>query len=233
MKRSMQRSLVTILALGMAMVFLADDKRPGVRPKPVLPKDKPGPDGKAGKTTINSNTLDWDFNSNEAVYEGEVVLVNSDIDLFTDKMTVYFGDKKKKPAKPAAKGAPKATPPKVIQGGTPPAAKQPGAPAGLAPMAGIGGDIDKIVCEGNVIIVNKEDKSVATGNKAVYTKATEIIVITGNGKLRKGGRTLTGKEIHYHRITGRLRAIQATVIDEGKPAPKKPGLKPSPKPNGQ
>lgn len=230
MKRSIQRSLAAVLAMGMATVFWADDKRPGVPTKPALPKDTPGAGKKEGKTTINSKTLDWDFNANEAVYEGEVVLVNSDIDLFTDKMTVYFGGKKKKGA---TKEQPKAAPTKVIQGGAAPAPKQPGAPAGLAPMAGIGGDIDKIVCEGNVIIVNKEDKSVATGNKAVYTKATETIVITGNGKLRKGGRTLTGKEIHYHRITGRLRAIQATVIDEGKPAPKKPNLKPAPKPNGQ
>ena len=222
MKRSIQLTLAAMLTLSIAVTFWADDKRPGVPVKPVLPKDNPADKGKKGKTTINSKMLDWDFTSNEAVYEGEVVLVNDDIDLFTDKMTVYFADKKKAPAKEK----PKAAQPKVIQGGARPA------PGAVAPMAGIGGDIDQIVCEGNVIIVNKKDKSVATGNKAVYTKKTEMIVITGNGKLRKGGRILLGKEIHYHRITGRLRAIQPTVIDEGKPDPEVP-KNPSPKSNGQ
>jgi len=228
MKRSIQLTLAAMLTLSIVVTFWADDKRPGVPPKPVLPKDNPADKDKKGKTTINSKMLDWDFTSNEAVYEGEVVLVNDDIDLFTDKMTVYFADKKKA----AAKEKPKAVQPKVIQGGARPAPKQPAATGAVAPMAGIGGDIDQIVCEGNVIIVNKKDKSVATGNKAVYTKKAEMIVITGNGKLRKGGRILLGKEIHYHRITGRLRAIQPTVIDEGKPDPEEP-KKPSPKPNGQ
>ena len=228
MKRSIQLTLAAMLTLSIAVTFWADDKRPGVPVRPVLPKDNPTDKDKKGKTTINSKMLDWDFTSNEAVYEGEVVLVNDDIDLFTDKMTVFFADKKKAPAKKK----PKAAQPKVIQGGARPAPKQPAAPGAVAPMAGIGGDIDQIVCEGNVIIVNKKDKSVATGNKAVYTKKTEMIVITGNGKLRKGGRILLGKEIHYHRITGRLRAIQPTVIDEGKPDPEEP-KKPAPKPNGQ
>ena len=228
MKRSIQLTLAAMLTLSIVVTFWADDKRPGVPVKPVLPKDNPADKGKKGKTTINSKMLDWDFTSNEAVYEGEVVLVNDDIDLFTDKMTVYFADKKKA----QAKEKPKEAQLKVIQGSARQAPKQPAAPGAVAPMAGIGGDIDQIVCEGNVIIVNKKDKSVATGNKAVYTKKTEMIVITGNGKLRKGGRILLGKEIHYHRITGRLRAIQPTVIDEGKPDPEEP-KKPSPKPNGQ
>ena len=229
MKRNIQMRLAAILTLSMAVTFWADDERPGVPVKPVLPEDNPTGKDKKGKTTINSKMLDWDFTSNEAVYEGEVVLVNDDIDLFTDKMTVYFADKKKAPVKKQ----PKAEQRKLIQGGAGFVPKQPAPPGAVAPMAGIGGDIDQIVCEGNVIIVNKKDKSVATGNKAVYTKKTEMIVITGNGKLRKGGRILLGKEIHYHRITGRLRAIQPTVIDEGKPAPKKPDLDLAPKPNGQ
>jgi len=223
MKRIIQMTLAAMLTFNMAVTFWADDERSDVPIKPVLPRDSPTGKDKKGKTTINSKMLDWDFASNEAVYEGEVVLVNDDIDLFTDKMTVYFVDKKKAPAKIQSKPEQ----PKVIQGSARPPTKV------VAPMAGIGGDIDQIVCEGNVIIVNKKDKSVATGNKAVYTKKAEVIVITGNGKLRKGGRVLFGKEIRYHRITGRLRAIQPTVIDEGKPAPKKPDLDPAPKPNGQ
>ncbi|HCU87399.1 MAG TPA: hypothetical protein DGP39_07700, partial [Verrucomicrobiales bacterium] len=105
MKRSIQLTLATMLTLSIAVTFWADDKRPGVPVKPVLPKDNPADKDKKGKTTINSKMLDWDFTSNEAVYEGEVVLVNDDIDLFTDKMTVYFADKKKAPAKEKPKAA--------------------------------------------------------------------------------------------------------------------------------
>ena len=98
--------------------------------------------------------------------------------------------------------------------------------AALSPLGGIGGNIDRIICEGNVIIVNKKDKATATGEKAVYTALTELMVVTGNAKLRTKSGVLFGKVIEYNRRTGDLSAKAAVLINEGdpkkKPAPTDP-----------
>jgi lipopolysaccharide export system protein LptA len=74
--------------------------------------------------------------------------------------------------------------------------------------------------------VNKKDKATATGSKAVYTAADELMVVTGNAKLRTKAGVLSGKVIEYNRRTGDLMAKAAEFIKEGKeeikPGPKNP-----------
>ena len=94
-------------------------------------------------------------------------------------------------------------------------------------MGGIGGNIERIICEGNVIIVNKKDKATATGERAVYTAATELMVITGNAKLRTKSGVLFGKVIEYNRRTGDLSAKAAVLINEGKKEKKRAPTNPS------
>ena len=156
----------------------------------------------------------------EAIYTGNVSVVDSQIDIFTDKMTVIFakakpkGKEKLKPANdPPAngkKGEGKKDKPKVA----------------LSPLGGIGGNIDRIICEGHVIILNKKDRTKATGDRAVYTASTDLMVVTGNAVLKQKGTELFGKVIEYNRRTGDLKAIEAVFINEGKkknnPAPKDP-----------
>ena len=169
-----------------------------------------------GGTKITAENFTYRIAKGEAVYTGDVVVLDSQIDIFTDKMTVFFV--KAKP-KGKEKLQPANNPP--INGKK----DKPNAP--LAPIGGIGGNIDRIICEGNVIIVNKKDKATATGEKAVYTALTELMVVTGNAKLRTKSGVLFGKVIEYNRRTGDLTAKAAVLINEGKKEKKRAPTNPS------
>ena len=172
-------------------------------------------------TKITANEFTYRIAKGEAVYTGDVVVLDSQIEIFADKMTVIFskkkpkGDAKPEPGKsPYADGKKGET--KVVKPKT-----------ALAPMGGIGGNIDRIICEGNVIIVNKKDKATATGERAIYTAATELMVITGNAKLRTKSGVLFGKVIEYNRRTGDLSAKAAVLINEGEKEKKRAPTNPS------
>ena len=198
-------SMLLLLIIGAFSPFFAED-------------DKKEAD--AGMKIIADNFI-YRISKGEAIYTGDVSVVDSQIDIFTDKMTVIFAKAKPKgkeklktannPPENREKGDGKKDKPKVA----------------LSPLGGIGGNIDRIICEGNVIIVNKKDKATATGEKAVYTALTELMVVTGNAKLRTRSGVLFGKVIEYNRRTGDLTARGAAqLINKGKkeikPAPKDP-----------
>ena len=86
-------------------------------------------------------------------------------------------------------------------------------------MVGLGGNIDRILAEGDVEIINKKDKTRAVGGHALYTAATEILVLTINPKLYTKQGVLIGKVIEYNRVTGSLSAKQAVLENDGKPKP--------------
>lgn len=198
MSKTVKISILSLLLAGIFFPFFAgDDKN----------------DGDSKKTRVSADNFIYKLIKGEAVYEGEVVVVDSQIDIFADKMTVIF-----------VKGKPKETEkPKLVD--NPPAnGKKEKPAAALAPLGGIGGNIDRIICEGNVIIVNKRDRATATGSKAVYTAADELMVVTGNAKLRTKAGVLSGKVIEYNRRTGDLTAKAAEFVKEGKEEPK-PGPK--------
>ena len=56
-----------------------------------------------------------------------------------------------------------------------------------------GGDVDRIVAEGNVRIV--QQARVATGGRAEYFRAEERIVMTGSPKVSEGANSVQGHEI--------------------------------------
>ena len=194
-------SMLLLLIIGAFSPFFAED-------------DKKEAD--AGMKIIADNFI-YRISKGEAVYTGEVSVVDSQIDIFTDKMTVIFakakpkGKEKLKPANnPPAngeKGEGKKDKPKVA----------------LSPLGGIGGNIDRIVCEGHVIILNKKDRTKATGDRAVYTASDELMVITGGAQLTTKAGVLRAKVIEYNRRTGDLSAKAAVLTKEGKkrnkPAP--------------
>ena len=203
MSKTVKISILLLLLAGVFFPFFAGDDKA---------------DGDKKKTRVSADNFTYKILKGEAVYEGEVFVDDPQIDIFADKMTIIF-----------VKGKPKEKEkPKLVD--NPPAngkKEKPAAP--LAPLGGIGGNIDRIICEGNVIIVNKKDKATATGSKAVYTAADELMVVTGNAKLRTKAGVLFGKVIEYNRRTGDLSAKAAVLINEGKkekkPAPKDPKAK--------
>jgi lipopolysaccharide export system protein LptA len=56
-----------------------------------------------------------------------------------------------------------------------------------------GGDVERIVAEGNVRIVQQE--RVATGDRAEYFRAEERMVMTGSPKVSEGSSSVEGQEI--------------------------------------
>ena len=201
MSRTAKISTFLILVIGTFFPFFAED----------------GGKENNSATKITANEFTYRIAKGEAVYMGDVVVLDSQIEIFTDKMTVIFskkkpeGDAKPEPGKsPYAngkKGETKEVKPKTA----------------LAPMGGIGGNIDRIICEGNVIIVNKKDRATATGDKAVYTASNELMIVTGGAKLTTKAGVLRAKVIEYNRRTGDLSAKAAVLTKEGKkrnkPAP--------------
>jgi len=155
------------------------------------------------KTVISAENFMFNPLKNIAVYEGDVVVIDAQMDLLSDKLTIYFSDKDKAPKK-----KPVAPPPNKSGADAKPA---------VAPMVGLGGNIDRIVAEGDVEIINKKDKTRAVGGHALYTAATEILVLTINPKLYTKQGVLIGKVIEYNRVTGSLSAKQAVLENDGKP----------------
>ena len=166
------------------------------------------------KTVISAENFMFNPLKNIAVYEGDVVVIDAQMDLLSDKLTIHFSDEDKAPKKKPFAPSPNPSP------------NKPGAdvkPA-VAPMVGLGGNIDRIVAEGDVEIINKKDKTRAVGGHALYTAATEILVLTINPKLYTKQGVLIGKVIEYNRVTGSLSAKQAVLENDGKPKPPVKGL---------
>jgi len=164
---------------------------------------------KTVKTIITGENFTFNPLKHIAVYTGDVVVIDPQMDLLCDKLTIYFKDKKKTPKKPVV----------------PPVRVAPQKPT-VAPMVGLGGNIDMIVAEGDVEIINKKDRTRAVGGRAHYTAKTEIMVLTVNPKLFTKQGLLLAKQIEYNRVTGELSARQAVLENEKKPA--KPPVKKSP-----
>ena len=162
-----------------------------------------------------SDSFDYNLKKRLAIYEGSVRVIDRTLDLSCDKLTVVFLDK-------AAKPAPKAAEKPPLKGGA-------NVPPG--PMVGMGGNVKMLIAEGNVVIIDLENKSRGISDKAVYTQLTEQVVLTsklGNPfpKIidQKGGE-LSAPVIIYDRLTGNLGARQNEGAKQGGPAP----VKPSPK----
>ena len=197
-------------SLALAMLAVAAEAPVKVKPAPPL-KVKVEQEGM--KST--SDSFDYNLRKRLAIYQGSVRVIDSTLDLSCDKLTVVFMDKADKPT-------PKRTekpPPKGLVNVPP------------GPMVGMGGNVKMLIAEGNVVIINLENKSRAIGDKAIYTQLTEQVVLTsklGNPLPKiidqKGGE-LSAPVIIYDRLTGNLGAKQNEEANQGRSAPVPPALK--------
>jgi lipopolysaccharide export system protein LptA len=192
-------------SLALAMLAVAAEAPLGVKPAPPL-KVRVVQEGM--KST--SDSFDYNLRKRLAIYQGSVRVIDSTLDLSCDKLTVVFMGKADKPA-------PKRTekpPPKELVNVPP------------GPMVGMGGNVKMLIAEGNVVIINLENKSRAIGDRAVYTQLTEQVVLTsklGNPLPKiidqKGG-GLSAPLIIYDRLTGNLGAKQNEEANHGRSTPK-------------
>jgi len=173
--------------------------------------------GESKKTIITGEEFVFNPLKNLAVYEGDVVVIDPQMDLLCDKLTIHFEAKKK-----VSKVVPKEEkdPEDLDVLNKRENKKEPK----VAPMVGLGGNIDSIIAEGDVEIINKKDKTRAVGGHAVYSSKTEVLVLTNNPKLFTKQGVLLGRIIEYNRKTGELLARQAVL--ENREIPKAPIKKP-------
>ena len=145
-------------------------------------------------TRIEASSLEFDRDKGVALYKGNVRVQDPEMDLICEEMIVRFG-----------------SPTNRVAATNAPAANGSATNGPARPLMGIGGRIDSIIALRSVVIVNKKDKSRATGQKAVYNGATDIIELTGNPVLETEQGTLLGEIIEMDRRNNRLSAKKARM----------------------
>jgi len=108
---------------------------------------------------IEARSFDYNQQTGLAVWTGNVRVVDSQMKLTCEELTGKFG------------GAP---------GKTNDAATASAAPA--SPISG--GRIESFLAEREVVMISLKDQSRATGAKAVYNAATDLVELTGNPMLQ-------------------------------------------------
>ena len=124
---------------------------------------------------ISAAQMEADQDQRLVVFKGQVKADYGDYTLYTDKLLIFYKPKEKGQAAPAAAG------------------KGQEAPT-TSPLGGVSGDkIDRIEAWGNVRCV--QDDRVATGEKAIFYKDKNLIVLLGNPQIWRGEDHLKGSKI--------------------------------------
>lgn len=137
---------------------------------------------------IDADKLDVLDKDNRAVFSGNVVAVQGETTVRCTIMTVFYEGRGGQGAGAArATGAPAATPT-----ATP---ATPGAPAGSGDSS-----IKRIECKGPVTVVSKTQA--ATSDNAVFDRANNQVIMTGNVALNDGPNITRGEKLTYNTVTG-------------------------------
>lgn len=187
-------ALAALLAPALSAASLAQQQppaRPGAAPaaaspapaKPAKPRGgAPGsPFGGMGGDSkepikIDANKLDVLDKDNKAVFSGNVVAVQGETTVRCSVMTVFYEGRGQggapKPAQPAAQGQNQAN----------------------------DGAIKRIECTGPVTVVSKTQA--ATSDNAVFDRANNKVIMTGNVALNDGPNITRGDQLVYDTQTG-------------------------------
>lgn len=132
---------------------------------------------------IDADKLDVLDKENRAVFSGNVVAVQGETTVRCSKMTVFYEGR-------GGQG-----------GGAATARAAAPAPAAGAP-AGQGNDssIKRIECTGPVTVVSKTQA--ATSDNAVFDRANNVVIMTGNVALNDGPNITRGERLVYNTVTG-------------------------------
>ncbi len=160
---------------------------------------------------ITSLRLEADQEKRLIIFSGQVKAQYGDSTLYSDQLKVYYEIPKSK---------------------APSAVKKPG---DQSPLADLGGEkIDKIEAEGHVRFV-QEDK-VAAGQKAIYYREQEKVVLLGNPQVWRGENNLKGETITLYLKDNRVvvesspqKRVEAHLYQSPGQAPTVGGLLPATK----
>jgi lipopolysaccharide export system protein LptA len=181
------------LALGLLLaLFLAAPMARAQKAAPPSAVSGPAAQTKAPVTPkqefplhISAAQMEADQGKRVITFTGQVKADYGDSTLYTDKLLVFY----KPEDKTKGKGKAASPPPEKSQ--------EP------APMAGLGGDqIDRIEAWGNVRYV--EGDRVATGEKAIYYRGKDEIVLLGHPQVWRGEDYMKGTKIVMHLATRKV-----------------------------
>ncbi|PZN98816.1 MAG: organic solvent tolerance protein OstA, partial [Hyphomicrobiales bacterium] len=130
---------------------------------------------------IDADKLDVLDKDNRAVFTGNVVAVQGETTVRCSVMTVFY----------EGRGGP-------VGGAGAARAATPAAPA--APGGSGDSAIKQIVCKGPVTVVSKTQA--ATSDNAVFDRANNTVVMTGNVALNDGPNITRGEKLTYNTVTG-------------------------------
>ncbi|HEY5795164.1 MAG TPA: LptA/OstA family protein [Bosea sp. (in: a-proteobacteria)] len=130
---------------------------------------------------IDADKLDVLDKDNKAVFSGNVVAVQGETTVRCTVMTVFYEGR-------GGQGAAGAKP-----------APAPAA-AGAAPGQSNDSSIKRIECKGPVTVVSKTQA--ATSDNAVFDRANNTVVMTGNVALNDGPNITRGEKLTYNTVTG-------------------------------
>ncbi|MFC5420245.1 LptA/OstA family protein [Bosea eneae] len=125
---------------------------------------------------IDANKLDVLDKDNKAVFSGNVVAVQGETTVRCSVMTVFYEGRS--------------------QGGAP----RPAQPAAQSQGQGNDGAIKRIECSGPVTVVSKTQA--ATSDNAVFDRANNKVIMTGNVALNDGPNITRGDQLVYDTQTG-------------------------------
>jgi lipopolysaccharide export system protein LptA len=134
---------------------------------------------------ITSDTLEVLQQQNMAIFSGNVVAIQQDVRLKSDRMVVYYANASEK------------TPPAKTESKTPPTKQS----------------VQKIEVEGNVFLSTPEET--ASGARGDYDVIGEEIHLWDNVVLTRGGSTLKGNQLTYNFASGRSIVTGGTVATQG------------------
>jgi lipopolysaccharide export system protein LptA len=183
-----------LLALGVLLgLFLAATTAraqkaapPPAASAPATPAKAPGVPKQEFPLHISAAQMEANQDQRVIIFKGQVKADYEDSTLYTDKLLVFYKPKEEKPKAKA-------------QSPSPSTAKSPEA----SPLEGLGGDqIDRIEAWGNVRYVQGD--RVATGEKAIYYRDKDEIVLLGHPQVWRGEDYMKGSRIIMHLATKKV-----------------------------
>lgn len=136
---------------------------------------------------IDADKLDVLDKDNKAVFSGNVVAVQGETTVRCSVMTVFYEGR-------AAQAGGRAAP------ATPAPAAAPASGTAAAPAQGEDSSIKRIECKGPVTVVSKTQA--ATSDNAVFDRANNQVIMTGNVALNDGPNITRGQRLVYNTTTG-------------------------------
>jgi lipopolysaccharide export system protein LptA len=219
--KSMTTSLLALVLLW-SIIMAATAARgqqaapPPPTPGPAAQAKNPGAPKQEFPLHISAAQMEASQEQHVIIFTGQVKADYGDSTLYTDKLLVFYKPKPEKSKEKAKSPAP-------------PAANNPA----ISPLAGLGGEqLDHIEAWGNVRYVQGD--RVATGEKAIYYRDKDEIVLLGHPQVWRGEDYMKGSKIIMNLATRKVEVessstqrveahLYSSTQEKIPPAPSLPG----------